>query len=324
MCVWRLGLPAGCAHCGPCRCRRFHLALPAEPVQGSRGNSGGRAEPTQLLTTDSEARGLKSATSAHNRSDGGHRLSGGRRSLARLLPGQPGAMGRTVTTCRRLVVIRLSSHTSPSVDLSALVSGRFLRNPERGSRNPEKGARRECGASSSTGMPYSLRRSPRASARALLAVWVRQMLSTVAPVALRQSSDAAPVPGRHSSASRAVAPRHLGHTPRVVELPPPTPLALPHRVQSSTTPPSCSRRWGPQRSMPLHVPQAVARHPQVTGAIELLEERFRDPGQDGPSAYASFLATPGDEEEKARFRQEAVATVRGFLRGLREVQPGRR
>lgn len=34
-------------------------------------------------------------------------------------------------------------------------------------------------------------------------------------------------------------------------------------------------------------------------AIALLGERFRDPGQDGPSACASFLAAPGDDEESA-------------------------
>lgn len=55
-------------------------------------------------------------------------------------------------------------------------------------------------------------------------------------------------------------------------------------------------------------------------ALTLLEERFRDANQDGPSAYASFLADPdvGDDEEKGRLRQQAVATVRAFLSGLRE------
>ena len=53
----------------------------------------------------------------------------------------------------------------------------------------------------------------------------------------------------------------------------------------------------------------VARQPQVAEAIALLGERFRDVGQDGPSAYASFLATPGDDDERARLRQEAVATA---------------
>ncbi len=62
----------------------------------------------------------------------------------------------------------------------------------------------------------------------------------------------------------------------------------------------------------------IARHRQVIEALGLLEERFRDPGQDGPNAYASFLAISGDKEEKARLRQEAVATVREFLRGYRE------
>jgi hypothetical protein len=61
---------------------------------------------------------------------------------------------------------------------------------------------------------------------------------------------------------------------------------------------------------------AVAQHPQVTEALGLLDERFRDAGQDGPNAYASFLVAPGDEDEKARLRQEAVATVREFLRGF--------
>lgn len=62
---------------------------------------------------------------------------------------------------------------------------------------------------------------------------------------------------------------------------------------------------------------AVAQHPQVLEALAFLEERFRDAGQDGPSAYASFLAISDDEEERARFRQEAVATVREFLDGFR-------
>jgi hypothetical protein len=65
---------------------------------------------------------------------------------------------------------------------------------------------------------------------------------------------------------------------------------------------------------------AVARHPQVTEALGLLEERFNDVGRDGPSACASFLESPGGEEQKARLRQEAVATVGEFLR---ELQGGR-
>ncbi len=63
---------------------------------------------------------------------------------------------------------------------------------------------------------------------------------------------------------------------------------------------------------------AIAEHPQVTEAVALLEDRFRDVGQDGPSAYASFLAMPDNEEEKARLRQQAVATISEFLRGFRE------
>jgi hypothetical protein len=63
----------------------------------------------------------------------------------------------------------------------------------------------------------------------------------------------------------------------------------------------------------------VAKHDQVDEALRLLEERFRDAEQDGPSAYALFLAEPDDEDDRARFRQEAVATAREFLVGFREV-----
>jgi hypothetical protein len=61
---------------------------------------------------------------------------------------------------------------------------------------------------------------------------------------------------------------------------------------------------------------AVARHATVTGALELLAERFGNVGQDGPSSYATFLAEPGDDEAAARLRREAVATVRTFLDAL--------
>ncbi|MFH1329213.1 MAG: hypothetical protein ABIJ48_00925 [Actinomycetota bacterium] len=78
---------------------------------------------------------------------------------------------------------------------------------------------------------------------------------------------------------------------------------------------------GPRASGSAAAASPVAGHPQVTEALGLLEERFRDVGQDGARAYALFLATPEDEEEKARLRQEAVATVREFFRGLREKGP---
>lgn len=64
----------------------------------------------------------------------------------------------------------------------------------------------------------------------------------------------------------------------------------------------------------------VANHPQVGEAMGLLEERFSDAGQDGPSAYALFLAEPDDEDDRARLRQEAVATVREFLAGFRKTE----
>jgi Nucleotidyl transferase AbiEii toxin, Type IV TA system len=61
----------------------------------------------------------------------------------------------------------------------------------------------------------------------------------------------------------------------------------------------------------------IARDSRVPDALELLGERFRDVDQDGPAAYATFLAEPGDVEEAARFRREAVATVRTFLSAFR-------
>lgn len=61
---------------------------------------------------------------------------------------------------------------------------------------------------------------------------------------------------------------------------------------------------------------AVAAHAQVGEALALLDERFRGVEQDGPNAYAAFLATPEDEENRARLRREAVATVREFLAGF--------
>ena len=63
----------------------------------------------------------------------------------------------------------------------------------------------------------------------------------------------------------------------------------------------------------------VAGHAQAVMALTLLEERFRDIGQDGPTAYAQFLSEPDDDDERARLRMEAVATVREFLRGFREA-----
>jgi hypothetical protein len=62
----------------------------------------------------------------------------------------------------------------------------------------------------------------------------------------------------------------------------------------------------------------VAGHDHVIEALMLLGERFRDIDQDGPSAYSLFLAEPGDDDHRARLRQEAVATVREFLRGFHQ------
>jgi len=75
---------------------------------------------------------------------------------------------------------------------------------------------------------------------------------------------------------------------------------------------------GPRTAGSAAAASSVVHRPQVVEALSLLEERFHDAGQDGPNAHGSFLASPDDDAETARLRQEAVATVRAFLRGFRE------
>ncbi|HZL05391.1 MAG TPA: hypothetical protein VFE45_08235 [Coriobacteriia bacterium] len=77
-------------------------------------------------------------------------------------------------------------------------------------------------------------------------------------------------------------------------------------------------KGGPSAAGSAAAASSVAHHPQVAEALSLLEERFCDAGQDGPNAHGLFLASPDDDTEKARLRQEAVATVREFLRGFHE------
>ena len=75
---------------------------------------------------------------------------------------------------------------------------------------------------------------------------------------------------------------------------------------------------GPRSAGRAAAESAVARHAHVIEALGLLEERFRDAAQDGPAAYASFLATYGEQEQKARLRQQGASTVRAFLGGFRD------
>jgi len=65
----------------------------------------------------------------------------------------------------------------------------------------------------------------------------------------------------------------------------------------------------------------VAGHPRVEDALALLGERFADAGQDGPNAYASFLAALADADQRAHRSQEAVATVRAIfsVSGIRSL-----
>ena len=72
-------------------------------------------------------------------------------------------------------------------------------------------------------------------------------------------------------------------------------------------------RDGPESAGKAAARSAIARDARVTEGLDLLGERFRDVDQDGPAAYGAFLADPGDSDDAARLRREAVATVRTFL-----------
>lgn len=74
---------------------------------------------------------------------------------------------------------------------------------------------------------------------------------------------------------------------------------------------------GPEEAGRSAAHSAIRSDAQVEAALRLLSERFADTDQDGPHAYGTFLAEAGDDEEKARLRQEAVAVVRSFLAALR-------
>lgn len=63
--------------------------------------------------------------------------------------------------------------------------------------------------------------------------------------------------------------------------------------------------------------QSTIRHAaQVRDALQLLAARFESADHDGARAYGTFLADDGDDEQAARFRQEAVAVVRDFLAAM--------
>lgn len=63
----------------------------------------------------------------------------------------------------------------------------------------------------------------------------------------------------------------------------------------------------------------VAANEQVGVALALLEERFSQPANDGPSAYAAFLAEEGDDDAREQSALEAVAVVSVFLTEFRST-----
>jgi hypothetical protein len=79
-----------------------------------------------------------------------------------------------------------------------------------------------------------------------------------------------------------------------------------------------NHQGGPRAAGAAAATSPVAGHAQAGEALTLRGERFADITQDGPAAYAAFLANPGDQEENTRLRREAVATVRAFLDSFRD------
>lgn len=73
---------------------------------------------------------------------------------------------------------------------------------------------------------------------------------------------------------------------------------------------------GPRAAGEVAAQSPVRSETSVAEALELLQERFDSPDNDGPVAYANFLADRDDQEHKARLRNEAVAVVRQFLSGV--------
>lgn len=73
---------------------------------------------------------------------------------------------------------------------------------------------------------------------------------------------------------------------------------------------------GPEDAGRAAAQSAIRDAMQVRDALQLLAARFESGDHDGPRAYGTFLADDGDEEQAARFRQEAVAVVRDFLAAM--------
>jgi hypothetical protein len=76
---------------------------------------------------------------------------------------------------------------------------------------------------------------------------------------------------------------------------------------------------GPENAGAAAAASPVRDRPFVVDALELLGERFADVGDDGPGAYAAFLADPSDTAAAERLRREAVVTVRRFLGAFRSA-----
>ncbi len=74
---------------------------------------------------------------------------------------------------------------------------------------------------------------------------------------------------------------------------------------------------GPEEAGRSGARSAIRSDTQVEEALRLLSERFANADRDGPRAYGAFLADAGDDEERARLRQEAVAVIRDFLAAMR-------
>lgn len=78
---------------------------------------------------------------------------------------------------------------------------------------------------------------------------------------------------------------------------------------------------GPVSAAEAAADSSIADWDQVAVALEILEDRFSDPLDQGPSNYARFfLGAQDDDDERMRLRRDAQGTVRAFLSRWRAIR----
>jgi hypothetical protein len=80
---------------------------------------------------------------------------------------------------------------------------------------------------------------------------------------------------------------------------------------------------GPRSAVEDIAKSPVLGHPDVAAAMERLRSHFQTPEHRGPSQYANFELTVGDEDERSRLRRYAHGAMAEFFRHWEELKlPG--